>query len=179
MKTVAILMTALFLIAIATPTWAAKTVPNFRLKNVDGKKVTFDDLAAKYELMAFVFWATGCAPCKDELVEINKFAGDYEGFGVVAVSTDSARTSSQVKPYFKGQGFKFDTLLDVDGELVRALGIPGNPYALLVTAKGDVIWEHSGYRKGDERKMQAEIEKYFAEPEPEPGPGPDDVTEEE
>jgi hypothetical protein len=67
----------------------------------------------------------------------------------------------------------------VDGELVKALGIPGNPYVLLVTAKGDVIWEHSGYRKGDEKKMQAEIEKYFAEPEPEPGPGSDDVTEEE
>lgn len=177
MRTVAILTAALFLIAIAIPAWAAKTVPNFRLNNVDGKKVTFDDLAAKYELMAFVFWATGCAPCKDELVEINKFAGDYDGFGVVAVSTDSARTSSQVKPYFKGQGFKFDTLLDVDGELVKALGIPGNPYALLVTAQGDIIWEHSGYRKGDEKKMQAEVEKYFAEAEPELGP--DDVTEEE
>jgi peroxiredoxin len=179
MKTVAILTAALVLIAIATPTWAAKTVPKFRLNNVDGKKITFDGLAAKYELMAFVFWSTVCDPCKDELVEINKFAGDYEGFGVVAVSTDSARTSSQVKPFFKGQGFKFDTLLDVDGELVKALGIPGNPYVLLVTAKGDVIWEHSGYRKGDEKKMQAEIEKYFAEPEPEPGPGSDDVTEEE
>jgi cytochrome c biogenesis protein CcmG/thiol:disulfide interchange protein DsbE len=179
MRTVAILIAASVLIATAAPSWAAKTVPDFRLKNVDGKKVTFDDLAAKYELMAFVFWATGCAPCKEELIEINKFAGDYEGFGVVAVSTDSARTSSQVKPYFKGQGFKFDTLLDVDGELVKTLGIPGNPYAILVTAEGEVIWEHSGYRKGDEKKMQTEIEKYFAEPEPEGGPGPDDVTEEE
>ncbi len=179
MRTVAILTAALVLLAIANPTWAAKTVPKFNLKNVDGKKVTFDDLAAKYELMAFVFWSTACEPCKDELVEINKFANDYKGFGVVAVSTDSARTSSQVKPYFKGQGFKFDTLLDVDGELVKGLGIPGNPYALLVTSGGDVIWEHSGYRKGDENKMRAEIEEYFAEPEPEAGPGPDDVTEEE
>jgi cytochrome c biogenesis protein CcmG/thiol:disulfide interchange protein DsbE len=176
MRTVAILTAALFVIAAATPTWAAKTVPKFRLNNVDGKKITFDDLAAKYELMAFVFWSTACDPCKDELVEINKFAGDYEGFGVVAVSTDSARTSSQVKPYIKGQGFKFDALLDVDGELVKALGIPGNPYALLVTARGDVIWEHSGYRKGDEKKMQAEVERYFAACEPEPNV--DDVTEE-
>jgi cytochrome c biogenesis protein CcmG/thiol:disulfide interchange protein DsbE len=179
MRTVAILTAALISVAIASHIWAAKTVPKFNLKNVDGKKVTFDDLATKFELMAFVFWSTACDPCKDELVEINKFAGDYKGFGVVAVSTDSARTSSQVKPYFKGQGFKFDTLLDVDGELVKALGVPGNPYALLVTARGDVIWEHSGYRKGDENKMRAEIEKYFAEPAPEAGPGPDDVTEEE
>jgi len=177
MRTVTLLTAALVLVATATAAWAAKTVPDFRLYNVDGNQVTFEELAAKYELMVFVFWATECVPCKDELVEINKFAGDYEGFGVVAVSTDSARTSSQVKPYFKGQGFKFDTLLDVDGELVKALGIPGNPYELLVTARGEVIWEHSGYRKGDEKKLRQEVEKYFAEREPE-APGPNDVTEE-
>lgn len=176
MRTAAILTAALVLLATATPTWAAKTVPKFKLCNVDGKKVTFDDLAAKYELLAFVFWATDCGPCKGELVEINKFADNYEGFGVVAVSTDSARTSSEVKPFVRGQGFKFDVLLDVDAELVKALGIPGNPYAMLVTAEGDVIWEHSGYRKGDEKKMQAEIEEYFAARGPDPND--DDVTEE-
>jgi peroxiredoxin len=149
-------------VLLGAPAWAAKTMPPFKLNNVDGQKMNFAAYAEKYELMAFVFWATGCAPCKDELVEINKFADDYEGFGVVAVSTDSARTSSQVKPYFKGQGFKFDTLLDVDGDLVKALGVPGNPYSILVTAAGDIIWEHSGYRKGDERKIKEEIEKYFA-----------------
>jgi len=176
MRTGAILTAAVVLIAASTPTWAAKTVPAFKLCNMDGKKVTFADLAEEYELMALVFWATDCGPCKDELVEVNKFADDYDGFGVVAVATDSARTSSEVKPYVKGQGFKFDVLLDVDGELVKALGIPGNPYAMLVTAEGDVIWEHSGYRKGDEKTMRAEIEKYFADGEPEADV--DAVTEE-
>lgn len=164
-------------VLLGAPAWAAKTMPPFNLKCAEGQKRTFEDYASQYELMAFVFWSTGCAPCKEELVEINKFADDYEGFGVVAVSTDSARTSSQVKPYFKGQGFKFETLLDVDGELVRALGVPGNPYSMLVTADGDVIWEHSGYRRGDERKMKEEIEAYFAAAgEPEPA---EDATAEE
>ncbi len=103
-----------------------------------------------------------CSPCKEELVEVNKLAKKYDRLGVVAVSTDTARTSSQVKPYFKGQGFSFDTLLDVDGEMQKALGVNGVPYGFLVTPAGDVIWEHSGYRKGDENKMKEEIEEYFA-----------------
>jgi peroxiredoxin len=148
-------------VAAAAPVWAAKTMPPFKAKDVDGKKVSFEDLAAEYELMAFVFFGMDCGPCKNELVEVNKFADDYDGFAVVAVSTDTARTSSQVKPYVKGQGFKFDVLLDEDGELVRALGIPGNPYSFLVTAEGDIIWEHSGYRKGDEQKMKDEIEAFL------------------
>ena len=176
MRTVKTLTAVLLLLAVATPVWAAKTVPAFKLCNIDGKKISFEDLAAKYELMALIFWATDCGPCKDELVEVNKFADDYDGFGVVAVSTDSARTSSEVKPFIKGQGYKFDVLLDVDGELVKALGVPGNPYAMLVTADGNVIWEHSGYRKGDEKKMRAEIEKYFEAAVPEAET--DDATEE-
>jgi peroxiredoxin len=150
------------------PAWAAKTMPAFSIKCVDGEKMTFDDFASRYELMAFVFWATDCGPCKEELVEVNKVAGKYDGFGVVAVSTDTARTSSQVKPYVRGQGFEFDILLDVDGKLVKALGVPGNPYALLVNADGEILWEHSGYRKGDEVKMEEEIKNFFAASTPPP-----------
>ena len=96
------------------------------------------------------------------MVEINKLVKKFDRLVVIAVSTDTARTSSSVKPYFKGQGFNFDTLLDVDGEMQRALGVTGVPYGFLVTSAGDVVWEHSGYRKGDEVKMKEEIENYFA-----------------
>jgi peroxiredoxin len=164
-------LTSLIVAAVilaAAPIWAAKTMPPFSLKSVDGKKMTFEDYASEYELMAFVFWAMDCGPCKEELVEVNKFADEYDGFGVVAVSTDTARTSSQVKPYVKGQGFKFDVILDVDGELVKALGVPGNPYAMLVKSDGEVFWEHSGYRKGDEVKMEEEVKKFFAAETPPP-----------
>ena len=149
-------------LAAAAPALAAKTVPAVSLKNADGETKTFADYASQYKLVALVFWGTTCAPCKEELVEINKLAREIAGFGVVAVATDSARTSSQVKPFFKGQGYAFDTLLDVDGNLQKALGVPGVPYSFLVTPAGDVIWEHSGYRKGDEQKMREEIEKYLA-----------------
>jgi peroxiredoxin len=163
MKKLTSLIGAVVILA-AGAAWAAKTMPAFSLKCVDGRKVTFETYASQYELMAFVF----CAPCKEELVEINKFADKYDGFGVVAVSTDTARTSSQVKPYVKGQGFKYDVVLDVDGELVKALGVPGNPYAMLVTKKGDIFWEHSGYRKGDEIKLEEEVKKFFAAEAPPP-----------
>lgn len=148
-------------VAFASAVWAEREMPAFKLKNVDGKYVTFEDCASQYRLMAFVFWGTTCPPCKDELVEINKFAGDYEGFAVVAVATDTARTSSQVKPYFRGQGYAFECLLDVDGELQKGLGVVGVPYSVLVTADGKVVYEHAGYRKGDEKKMKEEIEKWL------------------
>lgn len=178
MKTVTTLALISLTFAAAVPVWAAKTMPKFYLQNVDGKKRAFEDVAAPYELVAFVFWGTGCAPCKEQLIETNKFLGEYKGLGLVAVSTDTARTSSQVKSYIKGQGYEFETLLDVDGDLERGLGIPGIPYCLLVTSAGDIIWEHSGYRRGDERKMKEEIDKFFAEREKKPTPDAD-VTQEE
>jgi cytochrome c biogenesis protein CcmG/thiol:disulfide interchange protein DsbE len=177
MKAVTTLALISVTLAAAVPAWAAKTMPKFCLQNVDGKKRTFEEVAAQYDLVAFVFWGTGCGPCKDQLIETNKFLDDYKGLGVVAVSTDPARTSSQVKSYIKGQGYEFETLLDVDGDLQRGLGIPGIPYCLLVASDGEIIWEHSGYRRGDERKMKEEIDKFFAERETKPAPD-EDVTQE-
>jgi len=124
--------------------------------------VSFDKLAKEYKLMAFLFWSTTCDPCKEELTEVNKWAGKYEGFAVVAVAVDSARTSSQVKPYIKGQGFKCEVLLDEDANLQKGLGVFGTPYSFLITADGQILYEHSGYRKGDEKKLEEEVQKYFA-----------------
>ncbi|NIT35313.1 MAG: redoxin domain-containing protein [candidate division Zixibacteria bacterium] len=177
MRTVTTLTLVSAMLAAAVPAWAAKTMPKFYLQDVDGKKRAFEDVAAQYELVAFVFWGTGCAPCKEQLIETNKLLDEYKGLGLVAVSTDTARTSSQVKSYIKGQGYEFETLLDVDGDLQRGLGIPGIPYSLLVASDGDIVWEHSGYRRGDERKMKEEIDKFFAEREKKPAPD-EDVTQE-
>jgi len=154
-------ITALAL-AWAAAAWAGKVIPNVYLKNVDGEKKSVADYAAHYRLVVVVFWDTACKPCKEELVEINKWAGDYEGLGVIAVACDTARTASQVKPYFRGQGYKFDTLLDIDGDLQRALGVTGTPYTLLATSGGEIVWEHVGYRKGDENVLRAEIERHLS-----------------
>lgn len=148
-------------VILVASSWAAKVIPNVSLNNADGVKKSFADYAAQYRLVVVVFWDTSCKPCKEELVELNKLLPDYEGLGVVAVACDTARTAGQVKPYFKGQGYNFDTLLDVDGDLQRALGVTGTPHTILATPAGEVVWEHIGYRKGDENALRAEIEKYL------------------
>ena len=150
------------LVIVATPLWAAKTVPQFNLKNIDGVQENFKNVVGDYKVVALVFWMMSCDPCKEELAELNKIAAKYDGFGIVAVACDTARTSSQVKPYVKGQGYKFDVLLDEDANLQKGMGVPGCPYSFLVTATGEVIWEHSGYRKGDEKTLAAEVEKYLS-----------------
>lgn len=160
----------LVLSLLAIPAWAAKEVPHFCLKNVDGKMVKFEDLAGQYKLMAFLFWSTTCDPCKEELAAVNKWAGKYEGFKVVAVAVDSARTSSQVKPYIKGQGYGYEVLLDENGDLQKGLGVFATPFSFLITADGQITYEHSGYRKGDEKKLEEEVQKYF-ETNVEPTPG--------
>jgi len=53
-------------------------------------------------------------------------------------------------------------------QLNKALGVPGNPYAMLVKSDGEVFWEHSGYRKGDEVKMEEEVKTFFASAPPPP-----------
>lgn len=58
---------------------------------VDGRKVNLRDLRGKVVLMEF--WATWCAPCKEEIPNIKKIYAAYhdKGFEVVGIALENAR----------------------------------------------------------------------------------------
>lgn len=70
--------------------------PNFSGADLDGKRVTLNDLRGN--VIVLNFWATWCGPCKKELPELNTYmkAREKYGFKIVAVTTDANR----VKPTF-------------------------------------------------------------------------------
>jgi thiol-disulfide isomerase/thioredoxin len=58
---------------------------------VDGRKVDLRDLRGKVVLVEF--WATWCAPCKEEIPNLNKIYGAYhdKGFEIVGITLENAR----------------------------------------------------------------------------------------
>jgi peroxiredoxin len=152
------------LVAIAGPAHAGKVIPDFELNDMNGDRVSFYDiLESGPGPTVLSFWYVACEPCKDEHVELQKLLDEYgdEGLVVVAVSVDSSKTVSGVKPYIRGNGYTFTVLLDIDGNVKQTLGVPYEPYTFLVDCEGDVIHEKLGYRKGDEKVLEETIVKYI------------------
>lgn len=75
------------------------------------------------------------------------------------VALDDSRSSKKVKPFIKGRDWKFEVLLDENGDFKRAMNVNNPPHTFLIDGKGKVVYEHNGYAPGDEHKLFKKIQE--------------------
>lgn len=139
-----------------------KKMPDVKVKNLKGSKVSTADFENDGKPIVINFWATWCKPCLLELNTIHELYPDWQketGVKVIAVSIDDSRNSSKVAPFVRGRNWKFDVYLDENSDLRRALNVNNPPHTFLLNGKGEIVWEHNGYASGDEKELYKEIKK--------------------
>lgn len=79
--------------AAIKPVSVGQTAPEFELNNPDGKLIRLSDFKGKYVLVDF--WASWCAPCREENPNIVKQYNRFKdkGFTVLGVSLDDNQTA--------------------------------------------------------------------------------------
>lgn len=155
----------LFLIAILTigsfsSLFAQKSVPSVEVKTLDGQTVDIQKITNSGKLVVISFWATWCKPCQ---LELDAFAEFYEEWQekynveIVAITIDTQRALPKVPPIIETKGWDFTFLSDANQQLKNALNFQSIPQTFLVDAKGNVVYEHSGYVPGDEYELEKKI----------------------
>ncbi len=163
MKRLLLIGTILTMFALSG--FSQQTLPSVSVKTLDGTAINAKDFSNDGKPFAVCFWATWCKPC---LMELSAIAENYEdwqsetGMKIYAVSIDDSRTQSKVLPLVNSQEWEFEVILDVNGELKRAMGVNNPPHSFIVNGEGEVVWQHVGYAPGDEQHLIEEIEKAAA-----------------
>lgn len=139
---------------------SGKSAPNFKLINLEGKYVELSKEIGKGPIL-LSFWATWCKPCLEEMVEYNSIYEQYKekGFNLIAISTDTEKSVAKVKPYIKSKGYEFSVLLDTNNDIARKYYAQQMPYTVLIDKKGNIVYSHLGYMKGDEKKVESLIQE--------------------
>jgi peroxiredoxin len=130
--------------------------PSFKGTDVNGAKVSLGDLLGKGPVV-IDFWATWCKPCVKELPYLQRMHEQYaaRGLEVVAVTIDSPKSQSQVKKFVATRGYTFRVLLDGDQAIFKKLQGRGSiPYVVVLDREGTIHYQHTGYRPGDEKKLE-------------------------
>lgn len=144
---------ALLLLFVCTAATAQKELPNVNLKSLDNKFVNIkSDFSEKDKVYVYVFWATWCAPCLQELDAMNDVYADWKenlNLEIIAISIDDARTGKRVKPLVNGRAWDYTILLDSNQDLKRSLSIANPPYTVVVK-NGAIMFEQAGNTPGSE-----------------------------
>ena len=139
-----------------------KSPPNFVLENLDGDYIELSEVIGNAPIL-LSFWATWCKPCHEEMKYIQELFDEYESEGLVvfAISTDNEKSVSKVKPFVKTRDYSFEVLYDTNNETARDYYVITVPHTIIIDKKGNIVYSHAGYIKGDEIKLKEEIPKLF------------------
>ncbi len=155
---------ASFLILVAaswsTPAFALEKSADWTLETATGEIINFHETLGKGPVV-LNFWATWCKPCLKEMPHMNRLAGEYAGrVTFLAVNTDASKAVAKVAPFIQAKGY--DNLivpLDTGAELQQLMQVGGIlPFTVIFDGQGREIYRHIGYKEGDEKELQREIE---------------------
>lgn len=154
---IAIMLFAAILCAQDPTNLSGRKAPNFKLEDLEGNVVDLKELNGKVVLLSF--WATWCKPCVEEMGEYQKIYDEFKdkGFTLLAIATDDQKSVNKVKPLVRSKKFTFPVLIDSNSDAARKYYAQSIPYTVLINAKGEVIYNHLGYKKGDEKKLREKL----------------------
>jgi len=166
-KIVAVVMTAMIITAFTSINLqkekeekTSSSIPIMMIESLAGEAVSTKDIVKSNESTLLVFWATCCAPCKQELTTISNVYNSWQketGVNVVAVSVDLPQYANGVEPFVNKAGWDFDVYLDVKRNLMHAMSASSTPHSFLINKAGEVVWEKSGFVSGDEVAIYQQI----------------------
>jgi cytochrome c biogenesis protein CcmG, thiol:disulfide interchange protein DsbE len=162
------LLTLIFafgLISINLQAQSNNQIPAMVIKTLDGQSVNTSSFSNDGKPYVVSFWATWCRPCLKELTAIDEIYEDWleQGFKLIAISTDNARTRSNVMPMVNGRGWEFEFYSDENGDLQRAMGVNMIPHTFIIDGNGNIIDQHRAFTDGMEWEMFEKLKKILDE----------------
>jgi len=152
MKSIFKSIAVIFMLASFTGDGARK-IPSVDIKTLDGKTANSSKFSNDGKPMIISFWATWCAPCKKELNAVAEVYDDWKketGVKLIAIAIDDSKSSGKVQPYVDSKAWEYESYLDVNSDFKRAMNVNMPPHTFIVDGSGNIVWQHVGFKDGDE-----------------------------
>lgn len=123
-------------LAKLVPTTDAPALPDTVFTDPDGGEHRLADYKGKVVLLNF--WATWCAPCREEMPALDALQAELGGddFQVVTIAT-GRNAPDKIDRFFDETGVtNLPVLLDPRQQLARDMGVVGLPVTVLIDADG-------------------------------------------
>jgi thiol-disulfide isomerase/thioredoxin len=122
--------------------WSNKVVtPNIDAVDIQGKAWNTAELLGK--VVVLNFWATWCAPCKDELPTLQTLH-DISDTQTVVLTINVREPAARAARYMQSTGMTFPVISDAKGDLAKRWGVTVYPTTILIAPNGQARWRIMG-----------------------------------
>lgn len=123
-----------------TTVFADNQIPGIKLYDQHSHLVDVADF--KGQPILINFWATWCAPCKEEIPLLVEYSEKYPQLKIIGISSYEAR--STVENFLEKTPVSYLILMDSDGKIANQFQVIGYPTSLFVDAEGVLRYTHLG-----------------------------------
>ncbi len=117
--------------------------PNLSFLSVDGtQRIDLESLRGRPVLLTF--WASWCGPCRKELPELQKLAGELESEELALVTVNMDRTPAMGMKFLERYGIDVPVYLMSRADLDQ-LGVESLPTNVLIDREGRPVQIYEGY----------------------------------
>ena len=120
------------------PTRPAPALPT---EVLSGHRVDLESLHGKPALINF--WASWCAPCKQEAPELRRFA-EQIGHRATLVGVDWNDRPENARAFIAQSDWRYPVLRDSSGEVGNAYGLNGLPTTFVLDSGGQIVQKLQG-----------------------------------
>ena len=102
------------------------------------------------------FFATWCVPCAKEIPELIKLSDEFvDDFQFMLVDVNEKKNI--VKKHVDEKNITLQVVLDKYGKVFKSFGGETLPLLVVINKKGNITYYHTGYVKGDEKKLKKHL----------------------
>jgi cytochrome c biogenesis protein CcmG/thiol:disulfide interchange protein DsbE len=120
---------------------ATRQAPALPTEVLSGHRVDLESLRGKPALINF--WASWCAPCKQEAPELRRFA-EQIGHRATLVGVDWNDRPENARAFIAQSDWRYSVLRDSSGEVGNAYGLNGLPTTFVLDPSGHIVQKLQG-----------------------------------
>ena len=129
--------------------------PEIGLESLDGQQIRMRSLRGKVVIVDF--WASWCAPCREEMPVLSRLYDEYKDQGLVIIGVSQDERVRDARGFLRRTPASFPIVVDTEHAVAGRYSPPRMPTSYIIDRRGVVRHVHEGFRSGDERTIERQV----------------------
>lgn len=147
------------IIKVEKPIQQGKIFPDITIHYISGETISTKDF--KDKIIVINWWSTGCAPCREEIPELNKIARKYESNNDVLFLAITDDKKDKVEDFLKKHEFNYKQ--GIENNDISKVFEGSYPKHIIIDKNGIVIFYLPGYIVQTSEFIEKTIEQLLNE----------------